>query len=1004
MIKQILKNPLAIALLSILVVISGIVAALMLPIKLQPHVNAPFLMVSASVIKDVDLDTMEKEAVMPLETLAMSKEIVKDTTSRTTTKGIQMEVLLKDTAKEEEVNKLKEELSQKLNTSSIDFDFRDVRQYSAADNVIMLVAVTSDDLDQEKVRKELKDTVVTALREVPGVSRVDHTLDYYKPVYEFEFKPGQMKSLQHASSIIEELRGSFTSPLLGTLTYGGENYRVRSAEAVSSSEELMQYRFSSGERLTDTANFKVDMQANHSYTMISGKPYYEISVFASEDASEVKISEQVKKVIGEHQANQITKWDYLYAWDASSFIGLAVRELVMNILIGAAIAALLLLVIFRNVRTMLIISLSIPICTFATLLSMAIFGYSINIITLMGIGLGTGMIVDACIVVIENIFRKMQEGTERLEAVVEGTKEVFAPVLSSILTTIAVFVPITFMDGMIGVFMKQLGLTVTVSLVASLVVALTVIPNLAFKMIKLPPSMENKRESRMMAGFEKLLRYALHRRWLTVLSFVLVLIVSLYALIAFVPKSYIPNVSDRSIFIDVEVDEKISYEENMALVDQTAKQLLPIDGVKEVLYYGNDSNTARATFIVLFEDRAEMEQSDEETKEQIKQKIDQLIPYSFLSMGEGQADTAGQMQISVSAQTMEELVRSVPAVRQEISLIPGVTGTEADLTENSKEWVINFSREQLAYHGISKQEVEQYIGLVLGGVQDIDITLDGEAAKASIKFPEVFRQSSDGLYQLPIRSDLNLTIQDVAALTQVDAEAHRSRKNGQYELGITIYFDAAQKEQVVSQVTQLVNLYKGDVQLALAGTQQQQAEGFEKLLIAVGVSLAVVFIILTLQFNRFRLPFLIILSLPFAMIGVAVGFLVTGRVFDIVAMIGIVMLVGIVVNNAIILIDFINRNREHYPDVVSAIVGGAKTRMRPIMTTTLTTIGGLIPMFIGGTETSAFQTPLATAVMFGLTFHTFVSLVLVPVMYYIVEGRQERRLAKQARKQAVANI
>ncbi|GEM_PF-2394800 len=997
MIKMLLQRPLAVFLLAIMVLVSGVISALLLPIKLQPNVSAPFLLVSANVEQDTDLDTMEKEVTLPLETIANGHSIVNDIHATTTTKSVQLQIIMKDSATEDDIGKLEEELNQGMNSVPLDLSSSDVRQFSTSDNVIMVIAVTSDAPDQDNVRSELKDRLIPALREVTGVSKVEHTLDNYEESYKFDLKADKIKSLQHASQLVDELRSGFASPLLGTLEYDGDEFRVRSEAAITSVDELAQYRFQSGERLADIADVAIDRPADHTYTMMNGEPYYEINIFATDTASEVKVSERVTAVMDERLADQHTQWEYLYAWDASGFIGLAISELVTNIMFGAGLAALILLLVFRNLRTMLIVGFSMPICICATLIAMSMAGYSLNIITLMGIGLGTGMIVDACIVVIENIYRKLQDGGNRLDAVVEGTKEVFAPVLASILTTIAVFLPISFIDGMIGVFMKQLALTITVSLAASLVVALTIIPILSNKFMKLSEKAE-KKDSRILAVYERLLHYVLRRRWRTLLSFVLVLVIALYALVAFVPKGFIPNVTDRSLFINVEVDEHIDYETNLLMMNTTAEAMLPIDGVKEVLYWGSDQNTSSGTFIVLFEDRDDMEQSDEDMQDDIRETIDRLIPYSFLSIGAGQGDTSGQMSIALSASSMTDLVRNVPAVQDEIELIPGVTGTEAELTEGSKEWVIEFSKEQLAYHGVTRQEVEQYTSLMLNGVPDIDVTIDGEDTTASIQFPAIYRQSSDGLVQLPIRSDLNLTIEDVASLEQTDAESRRVRRDGEYELILSIYFDAEQRNAVIGQVSSFVNNYQGELRPSLSGTQQQQQEGFENLLIAVAVSFATVFLILTIQFNRMRLPFLIMLSLPFAMIGVALGFLITQRTFDLIAMIGIVMLVGIVVNNAIVLIDFINKHRSDYPDVISAIVEGAKLRLRPIFTTTLTTVGGLLPMFLGGSEASEFQTPLATAVIFGLLFSTFVSLVLVPVLYYFFEGRADRKQAKAERK------
>jgi len=738
--------------------------------------------------------------------------------------------------------------------------------------------------------------------------------------------------------------------------------------------------------LAELADVRMDRQADHNYAMRNGQPYYEISIFAAEDASEVKVSERVRAKLAEMNGEAATSWTYVFPWDASAFIGNAVKELAISIAIGALVAAAVLYVVFRSVRIMMVIGFSIPLCVFATFIGMSAFGYSINIITLMGIGLGTGMVVDACIVVIENIFRKMGEGLSRTEAVVQGTKEVIAPVVSSIVTTICVFVPVGMLDGMIGEFMKQLALTVSVSLLASLVVAVTLIPIMANRWVQ--PPKETEKRNRIMEVYERMLRFGLRFRWTTLLTFVAVLTLSLYALIAFVPKNYIPNVSDRSLYIEYEVDRNVDYATSRGLAETAAERIAGVDGVMDVFYWGNDRETHRGTFIVLYDPRDAMTRSDEAVNEDIEAVIERTIPYTLLSIGQGQGDTSGRMEVAVTAATMQGLTEQADAIADTLRLLPGVTGVQAPLSDEGKEWVIRFSPDRLEYHNITREEVEQYISLVLNGVDDIELDIDGETATARVEFPAVYRQTSDALYQLPLRNDSSLTVEDVAELTLVDAESSRVRKNGTYESTLTVYYDEADKASVVEQVTSFVDGFRStEAQVAIAGTQQEQGEAFSNLLVAVGVAFAAVFLVLVMQFNRLRQPLLIMLSLPFAMIGVALGFLLSGRVFDIMAMIGIVMLVGIVVNNAIVLIDFINKYREAYPDAESAVIAGCKLRMKPILTTTLTTVGGLVPMFIGGSETSDFQTPIATAVIFGLLFSTFVSLYLVPVLYLMIDGR-----------------
>lgn len=991
MLEKILQRPLLVYLIAVMIAVGGIFSVFVLPIKLQPHVNAPFLFVSAGVDQDINISEMEKKVTLPLESVARNDENVKDVYATTTTKNVQMEIWLRDSVTEDEMNQLEEELNQQLNSVAIDLDYSSVTQYSSSDNVILMMAVTSDASDQSLVQREWQDVILPQLSNVPGVRKVDHPFDHFNMNYILEIKSDKMKSLQQLSNIIDELHNSFASPLLGVLKYNGEQYQVRSDSDIHYEEELLRYRFQNGEQLSDLAVIRTDRQADHYYTMLDGKPYYEISLYASESASEVQISKNVRALMDSLYENQSTTWEIVYIWDAANFIGKAINGLVLNILIGAAVAAVVLYFVFRNVRTMLIVAMSMPICILTTFIAMYLNGISLNIITLFGIGLGTGMIVDACIVVIENIFRKMQEGLERKEAVIKGTKEVLAPVTSSVLTTVSVFAPISFLEGMIGVLMKELALTVTVALISSLLVATILIPILSYKIAFI----EEKKTLLKVTLYEKMLSFSLKHKMLVLFSFIVLFIGSLYTLISFVPKSFMPTITDRTLFINYTLDEHVDYEKAYAWSHSTAAKLKQVDGVKNVIYYGNESNSDRGGFYILYNPVHEMPKSDAEVQAEIAAIFEQEIPYKSISIGAGQADTSGKMQISVIGSSMNSIIHSLPHIREEIEWIPGVTGTEAYLAEGSQNWVIRFSKEQLTRYGISRQEIENYLRMVLNGVHPLELEINGEEREVRIEFPQMYRQQSDALYQLPIRSDLHLTVDDVAELSTVVTEAQRVRKNGQYQTTLTIYFNPEQRGQVIEQVSQLVSQYpQGDVILQLAGTQQQQAEGFQDLLFALGVSFSTVFLILAVQFNRLRQPFLIMLSLPFTMIGVTAGFFITGRTFDILAMIGIVMLVGIVVNNAIVLIDFLNKHRDKYEDFHTAVVQAAKLRLRPIMTTTATTIGGLIPMFIGGSEASDFQTPLATSVIFGLMFSTFTSLILVPVLYVMFEGRGRKHNQK----------
>lgn len=968
-----------------MVMIAGTIATLLLPIQILPKVDEPTLSVRIVLDKETDLDEVEREVTLPLENVVLYSDIVKRTTATTTTKNVNIHLVMKDSASESQINKLQDTINQQINSVSLKISSSEVKQFSTEDDTFMSIAVVPEDIENETIRNEIRDVLIPNLRQIPELRKIEHNLGTYDEYYVFEMKPGKVQSLQKSAQVIQEIQENFTAPLLGTISYNQSQYRVKSESVVTSPEDIMNFRLSTGELLIDLVDMRMEKKATKVITRLNGKDYYSVDLNISSSESEVKTAKKVRDMLDKIHGNKTTDWQFYYIWDASNFIGQAITELLINIGIGTLVAIGVLFIVFRNVRTILVIAISIPICIMTTLLVLKLFNYSINIMTLMAIGIGTGMIVDACIVVLENIFRKIQMGIEKKEAVLSGTREVMGPVISSVLTTIAVFLPIGYLEGFVGQLTKQLALTVTTALVSSLVVSLTVIPLLSYYLST--KQKESALGSKLTDGYIRILEFCLRSKWIILTGFTVLLVVFSYALVVHVPKNYVPNVSERALYVRFEVDEKTNFSTTKTLLSETAEKIENLQDVQNVFYWADEGRSHRGNFYIHYEPVEEMSMTEEEVNQQIEKAINETIPYSFLTISSGQTDTSGRLQIAVRSSTMADIITEVPLIRDNFMLIQGVTGVESSIAKESVEWSIDFSQQQLDHFGLTRNSVEQYVRTVLNGVKDIKLKVAGKEKTADIVFPKVYRESSDALFQLPIQDRANLTLESVATLSNSPAEANRTRKNGNYEIEMTIYYEKEQRYEIERQVDLfLANYQSQDVYLSYTGTQQEQDEAFINLILAAVVAFALVFFILTVQFNRLRQPFVIMASLPFTLIGVAVGFLITGRVFDIVAMIGIVMLVGIVVNNAIVLIDVINNRRAEGYTVHNAIIDGARTRLRPILTTTLTTVGGLIAMFIGGTNTSDFQTPLATAVIFGLLFSTLVSLLVLPIIYSLFES------------------
>ncbi|OEF97429.1 efflux RND transporter permease subunit [Desulfuribacillus alkaliarsenatis] len=1002
MLKTMIERPIVVFLVAAMVSIAGIISAILLPIQILPKLEAPFVNVSVILEHETDLDQVERDIVIPLETAIINANGVNEVEVNASTRSVYMTVHLKDGAKEAEVDAIIEDLNRQLASINIDTRRKEAKQYTTEDNVFMAIAIVPKDINDISVREELKNTVLPELAMVSQVRGIDDTLDLYDPNYEFTLKQDRPISLNTSIQLFDELRSTFDSSLLGSLSYGGEQYRVKSQSSVYAIDELAQYRLSNGEMVTDRFTIEEKLNADNSYLMVDGHPYYEVNITIASTASEVKVAKEVRQKLEQLHADKSSDWSYYYIWDSSLFIGQAISELAKNILLGSLLASIILLTIFRSIKTMIVIGISIPICILTTFVFMNIFGFSINIISLLGLGIGVGLIVDACIVVLENIFRKLEAGVNRREAVYTGVKEVQGPVTSSIVTTIAVFVPIGFLEGMIGSMMKQMALTISISLVTSLLVAFTMIP--IFSMYLVKPNSEKQQKHTLMEFYGKVLARVLRHRWKTMGVFTIVLGILLFQLVASVPKGYIPDVMERALFVRYFIDENTDFEVNKRLLDNTAEKIKEVEGVQSVIYWAHKGSRA-GTFYIHYDDVEDMTRSEAAVDKDVEMIINNNIPYSSITIGAGQADASGQILLSIKGSSMGVISRELPAIEQQLQLFDGVTGIEVSRAQAGEEWIVDFSRENLAYYGLSRQEIERQLAVVLNGMTNIDINLQGENVKADILFPETTRAMSDALGNLQITDNRHITLNDIANVYKEPAENSRVRRDGLPYTSITVYFDSEDREKVYTQMQNYINDgYNGSLLLSTAGREQDQQEAFEKLLIAMAVSLATVFLVLTIQFNRLRQPFLIVASLPFTMIGVSLGFIITGRIFDAMAMIGVIMLVGIVVNNAIVLIDFINKHRDQYEQLNEAIVAGAKIRFRPILTTTLTTVAGLIPMFIGGTNTSEFQTPVATAVIFGLLCSVFVSLIILPVIYSIFENRSFMKHKQQQNQMQTTEV
>lgn len=984
MLSAILKRPSIMIISMMFLLIAGVVSVSLLPVKLLPTIKEPYITINVLPQHEASIDELERQITLPLEKLARHTAIVKETRATTSSNQIRLSIEVSDRAKQRDIDQLITELETRITGLGHLISSSEVRQQTSHNITFMQIAIIPDNLENEQIRRDIIQRVIPELEQVPGIQAVSHILDRYDSRFTLQVKEPFVENIPAVQELINALQQTLSTPVIGRIA----GSPLRTELALANQQELEGLILPSGTHVSDVVELQVHNEADNFFYEVDGRDYYRLFLHVTPSADEVGIAKEIREHM--RKLHQGASWDYIYIVDTSEFIGQAMREVLTNILIGAFVAIGLLWLIFRSLKTMLVIAISIPVSVSMTLLTMNIFDYSLNIITLIGLGLGIGMIVDACIVILENIFKKIEEGLPRLQAVIEGTREVIAPVTTSILTTVVVFIPIAFIDGMVGAMGKQFSITVMVALFASLLVSITLIPLLSFYLV---PSIQPSKLHHMLLGmYEKLLIYLLNRKWRFLLTFVMLLGGLIIVVVMFIPKSYIPDVSERAYSIRYNLSEQVSFDEHRELMQTTAEKIRHIEGVGHVFYTSQRSNPRRGNFYILYQPVNEMTVTEAEVNKQVQQLIHAMLPISTARFSTGESDTRGSIQLALTSNTMFSVRDNFQQILDALRDIEGITTVESTLTpSNHQEWLWQYNREALYATGMSREQIEEQLGLILNGMQ-LQMKLGDAQKQVTLQFPEHYRRDLQQLLEVNVHPAVPMTYGELVTAIQIPAEAQRVRLNGVYEIGLTVYYNVEAEKQVINALEQLMSKYdESPVELQYAGRQQEQAQAFRSLIIAALIASGIIFLLLSFQFNRLRQPLIIVISLPFTMIGVALGFIITGRVFDILAMIGVIMLIGIVVNNAIVLIDFVNKRRQHYQSPREAILSAAKARMRPIFTTTFTTVGGMIPMFIGGSYTSDFQTPVATALIFGLLFSTVVSLFILPMLYEILEGKAGKR-------------
>ena len=761
--------------------------------------------------------------------------------------------------------------------------------------------------------------------------------------------------------------------------------------------------------------------ATTGFARTNGNPSLSLSVTKTSDANTVLVAEAVQAKLDEIAARHPGTIMVTTVSDLSDFIKESTDGLIREGGLGAMFAVLTIFLFLWSLRSTLVAAISIPLSILTALVVMQIFGISLNIMTLGGLAVAVGRVVDDAIVVLENIYRHRALGEDRWTAVRSGPREVAGAITASTLTTVAVFLPLGFVGGLVSQFFLPFALTVTFALLASLVCALTVVPVLAYFLIdKVTVKVDESGEpvgSRWVRLYTPVITWVLRSRWTALGTVVVsgVLFLASLTLVSQLPTQFINAGSEKILQVSVAPPSGASSE---AVLEQAieAETILDDDPDVELIQTsipgegdtsfqtiiaaqsGRPANSA--TLTVRLEPSADLAEKTAEFSSALEPiKTDGYD----VQVSEAAGFTSNGLTVIVSAEDPEQVANTTDAVLAGLANNPDLANLQSDLVKATAEIQITVDPTKAFNVGLTAAQVANEVRTALVAQTVTQVSLEpGQPIDLIVQVDPEAATSVEELGQLPVGTAAKVPLEDVATVEQADVQGSITRINEAPSARVTAEILSKDTGAVSASVQSTIDALEADgsiptgVTVELAGVSQQQAEAFGGLFASMGVAILLVYLMLVLTFNSLVTPFIIMFSLPLATIGAFPALFLTGRPIGVSALIGFLMLIGIVVTNAIVLLDLVERLRAQGVPTHEALIQGGRTRVRPILMTAIATILALIPLAAGFNQGSIIAAELGTVVIGGLFSSTFLTLLVVPAVYLLVDRvkvRIGRRLA-----------
>lgn len=1019
------KRPVAVAMLFLIVILLGVVSLNKLNVDLFPELDLPIAL-SMTSYEGVGPEEIENLVTRPIEGAVGTVSGIKNISSQSYQGSSLVMVEFEwGTDMNYAINQMREKIDLIAPMLPTDADKSLILKMDP--NLMPIMAIGfGGNLDLADLDDLAKDVIQPRLERVNGVASVGVYGGMEREI-RISAVPQRLQAYGLSlDSLINFLRMENRNVSAGSVEDGLKEHTVRVTGEFEDLQEIenLQIPLPSGGsiRLAEIAKIEDTYKDKKSYAYMDGEPCVQISIQRQTDANTVKVSDAIRQELEELKDVLPQEAKINIAFDQAEFIRLSINNVVRNVLIGAVLAVFVLLLFLRNIRSTLIIGTAIPISIITTFILIFFGNLTLNMITLGGLALGVGMMVDSAIVILENIYRHREEGYSRIDASVRGADEVASAITASTLTTIVVFLPIVYVEGLASQIFRPMALTVTFALLASLLVALTLVPMLSSKVLKVNHNNGNNNGKKkgfltrlsgkwgrlfqkFERGYSRVLAWSINNKKKVVFGTLLLFIGSI-AMTPLVGMEFLPKQDTGEYIINIDLPNGTALHETHRVTKLVEEFIHQLPEHEWSFYsvgssgnmFGSGNTPEHASVRGKLKDVSQRERDIDQVLDELRTKCS-TVPGADIEIraeGGGMGGGSGDpISIGIIGDNLEVLDLISHDIAERIKDVPGTREVTTSIEDGRPELHIKLNRERADLYGLTSAQLSSYVSTAVNGSTATRYRVKGDELDIRVILDEKYRQTIDDIEALTITSPTGalVPLQEVASLEIAKGPTQITRKNQSRR--VTVSGDISGRDlrsvmQDIQLVIKDVNLPPG-VQLEFGGENKDMMESFQNLTYALILAIILVYMILASQYESLLYPFVIMFAIPPTLIGVVLFLFISNRTLNVATFIGIIMLAGIVVNNAIVMVDYINTLRRR--DGMSrkdAILKAGPTRLRPILMTTLTTILGLFPLVLGIGEGSELSAPMATAVFGGLSFSTVITLVLVPCMYIIMENMVQK--------------